>query len=212
MQYIQKHTKHLILITSLVILSLFAVFFCRAQQEAEHSLLLENLAKTKSMIKVICKTIDDLVAANDDWATGRHQETVIALTTNLDNEKNIYAELFDEHYQRVSNRIVHDDDDWSGEAFDPTAHDDIKELFDSTEQGEVIIKNSDPHDPFDIYLIWRWIPTDTTQQNRLLQVVGISQHSVETKLPDRIVDGIAALFIFSAVVIVGYAIGLKADR
>jgi len=60
--------------------------------------------------------------------------------------------------------------------------------------------------PHDLYIYYRWIPTDKSLDNRLLVMIGVSKYSVNTNIGAWITYGALALIIISAIFIIGAVI------
>ena len=73
----------------------------------------------------------------------------------------------------------------------------------SNERGEMVIRfDKEGIPPHDLYLFYRWVPTDKNYSGRLLVMTGVSKYSINTKINDWISYGAIALIIVSAIFII----------
>jgi len=215
MNFIQRDTKRCILAGSILILGCFAGYFQALSEHAYDSLFQERLRSVERDVDYICGTLDHLVTTDEHWNPAKYLSAISFVTERVDETPNVYAELLDENFVTLSTRIIPDDDKWR---FDKNNHPEFLELLKSEETGHFVLMS----DPFDalfrpapsvsVYLYWRWIPTGAHHDGRVLFVVGVTKHSVDTNLADWVSWCTALLFIVTAIFIVGSMMFLSVDR
>jgi len=193
----------------------FAVYFQLAANHIRHTLLQERLLAVEKEVSYICDTIDFVVdQTGGEWELEKYQDTIAFVAEQLDSTVNIYAELRDSNMVTISKRIIPEDDKWrfAGVTNYPVFMDHVLK-----EDSGTLIIPSDPLDAqfrpapvVDVHLYWRWIPAGN-YENRVLLIVGVTRHSIQTELSGWLVYGIIALFFVSTVSVVGSIMLLTVD-
>jgi len=186
-----------ILLGALIILIGFAVYFQVARTHLSDALLHEKIVAVENDVNYICAIFDYLVERDGTWDRERYQDVLAFATKQLDATPNIYAELLDEDFNTLSERIIPVDDRWR---FDLKNYPELIELLRKDDTGEyhVGVRGSDGT-LLGVQLHWRKMPADSRHGDRVLLIAGVSHFSVSTQLAKGLNYGIIALFSISAV-------------
>jgi len=184
------------LLGALLILIGFAVYFQAARTRLSDALLREKVVAVENDVNYICAILDFLVERDGNWNKDKYKDVLAFATQQLDATPNIYAELLDEQFKTLSERIIPVDDRWR---FDLKNYPDLINLLKKEDTGEyhVGVRGSDGT-LLEVQLYWRWMPT-VSHEDRVLLIAGISHYSVSTQLAKGFNYGIIALFSISAV-------------
>ena len=197
--FVKKNIDRLTLLGAILILIAFCAYFHIVREHATHSILKQKLFDIECQIETVCSTIDTLVEKHNNWENGIYLDALSIFTTKMDAMPNMYAKLFDEQGNRLSDRIVLTDDKWS---FDLSEYPELKEQFYQSVEGTAIVHCKKRF--IDVYFYWRWIPLGRMHENKMLMIIGVTKYSVCTELDRRLVNGgIIALIIVAAIFIVG---------
>jgi hypothetical protein len=142
--------------------------------------------------------------SSDPWT---HYRTILSgVVSELDATTGVYAELFDADLNNISERSQ-----TYGEAlFEAAEYPELMQAMGGNEQGESTVRfDKQGTPPHDIYIYFRWVPTDNTLHNRMLIVLGMSRYSVSNSISSWIVYGAAALIIIAAAFILAAEILLS---
>ena len=192
-------------LAAIVILIGFAFYFHAAKEHVFRSLLKEKVVAISNDVNYVCSMVDYLVEQDGDWDVVKYQDSLAFLTEQIDSTPNVYAELFNSELETISNRVIPEGDSWW---FEPRVFPELMILFESENTGYHFVTCPDQmcpntNKPMEVHLHWQWIPTDSEQyENRVLLVVGVTQHSVDTAIDSWLIYGIVALFFTSTVIIV----------
>jgi hypothetical protein len=185
-----------LLAVALVIMLAFGVYFYFAFEHAESRLVEEKYAARIMTTNVLCVTIDAFVDAGRDWGVYDYDAILASVAAYIDasgRDASSYAELFDSSLNSLSERTPY----YSPMPFNPHDHPELIEAVLKNEIGHMTIQLEHPGDPHNIYLYYRWIPTDPTQDNRLLLIAGITKHSVNHHISQGVKYGAAALMVIT---------------
>jgi len=151
--------------------------------------------------------MDYVVDTSGGWDRQRYQGLLTFFVERSDDSR-LYSALFDEDLKRLSERTPK----FPECPLDPMDYAELVEKVRTQDTGDHVV-HYDPHvvDAFDVYFHWRWIPTGD-HDDRVLLVVGISKHTVDTALDIWFVYGILALLTVSALYILTSMIFITADR
>lgn len=185
-----------ILLGALLILIGFAVYFQVARTHVSDALLHEKVIAVKNDVDYICAIFDYLAERDGNWSRERYQDVLAFATKQLDATPNIYAELLDEQFNTLSERIIPVDDSWR---FNLKDYPDLIKLLQTENTGEyhVGVVGSDGA-LLGVQLYWRWMPASDIHEDRVLLIAGISHYSVSTRLAKGLNYGIIILFSVSA--------------
>ena len=188
------------LLVAIAILIAFAFYFHSAKEHVFRSLLHERVAAIKNDVDYVCDMVDYLVVEDGGWCVEKYRDSLAFLTERIDATPNVYAELMDGSFSAISNRVIPEGDSWW---FDPRQCPDLMALLQSENTGNYSVMCPENGMPLEVHLHWRWIPTCGQHENRVLLIVGVTQYSVNTRIEDRFIYGIIALFFTSAVFVIG---------
>ena len=209
MYYAQNTTKKCLLLTAILILAGFAFYFHAACDHVYYTLLKERRAAAELNVDYFCDMVDYLVERDGGWDMERYRDTLVAFTECVDATSNVYAELMDESYMTLSERILPEEDSWW---FEPREFPDLMKQLKTENAGTCdIVCPCGSSESVTVYLHWRWVPTDIAHENRVLLMVGVTQYSVNASLASWVYGGVIALLFTAAVFIIGSIILLTAE-
>jgi hypothetical protein len=198
-----KKTRQYVLFGATIILGLATWYFYAAAGYMQDALLNERLRAVERDISYICGGVDYLVAADGGvWKYEKYQTMLEHVTTLVDATENVYAELLDANYNRLSERVVSEHNEVSLN-FDPRVYDDLMARIKQEESGTMTIPHTIENGEVDVHLYWRWIPTGVQHQNRVLFIAGVTKYSVSMQMASWLTYGIIGLFAIVMVFIVG---------
>ena len=185
-----------LLAVALVIMLAFGVYFYVAFDHAESRLVAEKYNARIMTTNVLCVTIDAFVDAGRDWGVYDYDAILSSVAAYIDasgRDASSYAELFDSNLKSLSERTPY----YPLMPFDPHDYPELIQAVMQNEIGRATILLEHPGDPHNIYLYYRWIPTDQSLDNRLLLIAGVTKHSVNHHISQGVKYGAAALIIVS---------------
>jgi hypothetical protein len=199
-----KKTRQYVLLAAIAILAGFAGYFQLAADYMQNALLNERLRSVERDMSYICGAVDFLVAADDGvWKYEKYQTMLEHITALIDATENTYAELLAADYTGLSERIISGNNEISLH-FDPRKYPELMGKIGHEDSGTTVI----PHKledgmMVDVHVYWRWIPTGSHHQNRVLFIAGVTKYSVSLKIASWLTYGIVALFTASVIFIIG---------
>jgi hypothetical protein len=186
-----KALKYLFLLPMVVML-IFCMVFYNLIESANEALLNEKRLEKKIDLDLICGEIDGFIELDQDWESeyDYYLDSVAISMALLDDVEMTFAAAYDSDLNTLSNRNPSMPDS----PFEPTAYPEFVEAVRANESGSIILWYEAP-DVIgrDMYVNYRWVPTDATLPRRFLTVVAISSFSVAHNIFDRIDYGIAVL-------------------
>jgi len=194
-----------ILPAALLLLIVFAIYFTYVFDYADNKLIMEKYDARIMTTDVLCETIDTFVELSRDWNEYDYDAVLASITAFIDasgEDASSYAELFDADLNSLSERTPYFPDT-------PFVLKDYQELEDAViarESGRITLWFDKSDEPHDIYLYWRWVPTDSTLNNRLLLVTGVTKYSVNNAITQDIKNGAILIVGLTAALIVAAAI------
>ena len=191
--------KLYILLGISVVLTGFAIYFHVAREHVFHALLQEKIVAVGNDADYVRDVVAYLVEQDGGWDVERYRDVLAFLITRFDATPNIYAELLDEQFNTLSDRIIPVDDSWW---FDLKQHPNLIEALKTKSSGsQSVVCDLGNATLIKVYLHWHWLPTEGTHDNRVLFIIGLSQYSVHTQLATWMTYGLVALFGTTALLI-----------
>ena len=182
-------------------------YFSTAISHMNEILLQEKFLDVKSSIDLVFNQIDRSVTANDDWLTRNYVEIIGALVQHIDDWPGVYGELMDENLATLSTRVptyppgAGKEELPENVMFDPRKYPEVLARLQTEDRGEAVVSFSAPGiAAHDMHLYWRWVPTDKKLKNRMLAVVGVSKHSVNSTIAAWVSYGAIALILISSAI------------
>jgi hypothetical protein len=186
-----------LLAVALAIMIAFAVYFIIAFTHAENRLVAEKYNARILTTDVLCVTVDAFVGEGRDWGIYNYDAVLSSVAAYIDasgRDASSYAELFDSGLNSLSERTPY----YLPMPFDPHDYPELLSEVMQNESGRMTIMLEHPGDSHNIYLYYRWMPTDNTLDNRLLLMTGVTKHSVNHHISLGVKYGAAALIVVSA--------------
>jgi len=200
--FIKKHGY--VFAVALMILVLFCGYFAYSFSAVNTALMQEKLIDRTFETNLICSEIDYLISKENDWGIYDYQSFLSQMISQIDATVTSYAELFDENLNNLSVRSPL----FKEKPFDPKNYPELLQAVEQNERGEIIIdiEQGNGISAYTNFVYYRWVPTDKALSNRMLVLVGVSKHSVDTEIPALIEYGAIALIIVSSIFIIGATI------
>jgi len=190
---------------AILILIAFCWYFYFAFNHVENLLLHEKIIDRQFDTDLMCTQIDLFVDKSNDWGIYDYTSILSFIVSYMDaiSGRSSYAELFNADFDSLSERSVF----FTGAPFDLKEHPELIEEIRANETGNItVLFDKEGIPPHELYLYYRWIPTDSMVENRLLIITGVSKYSVNTDIGVEIIFGAVALIIVSAIFIISTVI------
>ena len=176
----------------------FCVYFYWAISHTEEMILQEKLTDLRFGADVVCDQIDHLATYNKDWGVYDYPALLARAVEKVDASEDTYAELFNADLDSISERTPF----YEGAPFVPAEYPALISAMAVGERGEMTVWFDKPGViPQDTHLYYRWVPSDTTAEDRLLVLVGASKYSIDNSFSAWITYGAIALILVTAVLI-----------
>ena len=179
---------------ALLMLVAFCCYFYFAFQHMENALIQEKTAGRRMLIDLMCDTTDKFISP---------EAYKIFLAQNvgiIDAATGTYAELFDNKLNSLSVRTPTFERQVKIEEY-PEAY----SMMQTQHCGETVVPfaRDDQSKPHELFLYWRWLPSDPDLDNKYLVVLGTSKYSLDVGYSRWIVYGAAGLIVVASVFIIG---------
>ena len=207
----KRDTRCSVLTSAIIVLVAFTLYFQYTIQHFNDALLQEKIASCQNDLDCFCDTIDFLVQRDDNWDTHNYEHTLAYAASRMDDFGGVYAELFDQSFNGLSERVRF----FQSNPFDPRKYPDLMERFKTEDSGSYIAAYSSDETPtHNLHVLWRWVPTNSEHDNRLLFVVGVSDYEFFSSLrfSSWIAYGSVVLILTSALFIVGSLMLITVER
>ena len=185
--------KYLFLLPILLMIA-FSVFFSILMDEIGNAILHEKMVEKRLNIDLIDSQIDRFIEMDEDWDTYDYVSILAYDMQKLDEMPLTFAALYDFELNNISARSP----SYESKPFDPMSYEEFVIAVNNNERGDLIVPFAPPDsEERDMLIYFRWVPTDTTLEKRLLTVVAISRYSVDTPLANWIVYGTVTLILIT---------------
>jgi len=187
-----KRLYRFLYLLPIAIMIISTAFFAALINGIQDSLLNEKFAEKKLQVTMMANRTNSLISMSKDWEKNRsYYLTGLALNCEtIDSTYMTYSQVFDTD---LTPRSVETD---NVGGFNPLDYPDFKSAVNQNEIGDMVIYTADGRD---MYLHYRWIPTDTSLKNRFLVTVAISKETILTKTASWYQWGAALLIIITTV-------------
>ena len=183
----------------LVVIAVILVGFQLISSGINRMLLAEKVIEKHLEFDLIAEQIDFSVSKDNDWESAHEHyvDSSVRSVELLDRVEMTYAAVFDENLQNLSARSP----SYEGSPFEPNNHADYVAAVRANEKGDYVLPFTPPGaKERDMYLHYRWIPSDTSLPHRLLVVVAISEYTINTRI-SMWVQITSALLVFAASIV-----------
>ena len=185
-----KYLRYIVLLPLLVML-LATFYFAWVTSEINTTLLAEKRLEKKLEIDLIADQIDDFLVADGDWYTYAYEPIITKRLASLDAQPYTFAALYDSALNNISARTPS-----YNSFFEPTSYPGFADEARRNVSGYAVLSyKPDGEKARDMYVYYRWIPTDTDLSGRYLAVVAVSNYSVTNRISDWVGIGAMALII-----------------
>jgi len=167
----------ILIVVAVVILGGFKVI----SNGIDSMLLAEKLLEKQLAVELIAEQTDISIKKDKDWdsAYEHYIDSLLVVMELLDRVHMTYAALFDENLQNLSARSP----SYEGSPFEPNLAPGFIESVKTSEMGILVLPFTPPGaETRDMYLHYRWLPSDKSLPHRVLAVVAISKHTINTKI------------------------------
>jgi hypothetical protein len=159
------------------------------------ALLEEKFLESKKHLDFLCNHVDNEVEIDLDWGMYHYGDILKLDMEWLDGQYMTYAALFNEELELLSERS----ESVEAQPFEPFLDKEHGAEFtalvraaanregrDTVENGEYIMRFApDGAEPRDMYIYFRWVPTDSNLNSRFLVIVAVSEYSVISEINER---------------------------
>jgi len=205
MQVFNGRWKYL-LVLAVLVLAGFCVYFSYAFRASEDVLVRETAFEKQQDIALLAEVIDQIAEMDRDIRGYYGYEAVLTHAVQFieSNYHLTYAQLFDANLTPL---IQTHPGAGGGQKHDPLEYPEFIYAVTHNESGSLTYPYTTPEaGTRDVYLTFRWVPTDINHTSRYLIAVGISKYTVSTKLDNLVVYGAIALIVVAAVFILGSSV------
>ena len=178
--------RSILIILPFLILAIAAMYIPTMIDSINQTLLAEKFIEKKTDIDLIANTIDKFIELDDDWRTYDYQTIVGYTMQYLDEIELTYAAAYDKDLNNLSHR----NPSFENSPFEPPRYADFITAVEQNESGELILPfTPQGAETRDMYVYFKWIPTDKNLDGRFLTVVAISKYSVTSQVSQWITAG-----------------------
>ena len=151
------------------------IFFFTIWMDSQiDNLLAEKLLEKQLDIDLICSQTDAFIEFDSDWETYDYERILGHSVALVDAQPFTFAALYTERLENVSARTAS-----YASLYEPFENADFVAEVNMHESGNYTMPYKPPDaEERDMYIYYRWIPTDTGLSGRYLAVVAISKYSI----------------------------------
>ena len=180
---ILKKTKSFIshIWLSVVVIITILVIFNAVSYGITSMMLKEKLIEKQLTLQIISNQLDNIIKKDKDWidAYRYYKDDIIADVELIDKVPMTYAAVFDKELQNLSARSP----SYEGSLFMPERFFVFIEAIHSNEKGVVVLPFAPAGDKTrDMHVYFRWMPSDSSLDQRFLVVVAISEYTINTTI------------------------------
>ncbi|GHU76194.1 hypothetical protein AGMMS49992_21420 [Clostridia bacterium] len=191
----QKTLRYLFLLPIVTMIAFCAVFGSLLQA-SDKAILAEKRMEKKLSLDLVCEQIDIFVDLDQDWQPSyQFYEDSLSLSMDiLDSMDMTFAALYNEDLIYIPSFTVRQ----KTPLFQPELYPEFINAVHHNERGEIMLINEvDSIAARDVYVYYRWVPTDKTLEGRFLTVVAISSRSVRSRVSNGLVAWIIGLILIT---------------
>ena len=189
-----KYFRYVVLLP-LVIMVIASVYFSRVTAEINEALMDEKRLEKQMEVDLICDQIDTFLSFDNDWGVYDYEAVIAHSLALLDSQAYTFAALYSNDLINVSDRTPS-----YISFFDPLDDVIFKDIVQSTDRGTHVLVYEPTDDVArDMYIYYRWIPTDESLGGRYLAVIAVSQFSITNNIESWV--GMGAVVLIAVVTI-----------
>ena len=193
--YNHRVFKYLFLLP-IILMVAFSLFFYHLTEEINNELLHEKFVEKRTNIDLIDTQIDRFIEIDADWGKYDYQSIIAYNMQYIDELPMTFAATYDENFKPISERSL----SYENAPFEPVDYPEFIQAAANNEKGELILKFKPANDiERDMHVYYRWVPSDSSLDNRFLTVVAISKYSITTVSEKWIGYGALALIIITTI-------------
>jgi hypothetical protein len=202
MSFLNDKRKYLFVV-AILILAGFCCFFNYAFGAFEDAIVREKVWEKQQDLGLLCGIVDKMVEMDIQAGKSSGYEEVLTFAVQ-DIETNYYltyAQVFDENLHPLT--PLHPGVG-GGQKHNPVDYPEFVEAVMTNEYGNLVYwYETEEGGGRDVFMTFRWVPTDTGHSARHLVAVGISKHTISEQIDKTVEYGFIALIAVAAVYILG---------
>ena len=193
------------IVIALILLTAGALYYAYAYPEYEAARVREKAVDRQQEVNLL-SGIADLLAEHDGTAGGISYEEVLLYSLRYMEAEftSTFAQLYDEDLNpllELSPGVA------GGAKHNPKNYPEFMEAVTTSEFGSLTYwYETEEAGGRDVYMTYRWVPTDTSRSSRYLIAVAISKYSVSEQLASNIKMCTLAMIVVAGLAIFGAAI------
>ena len=191
-----------LLILAILVLAGFCFYFNYIFRENENALVREMAWEKQQDVNLLCGIVDKLVEMDERTGNRYGYDKVLKFAVQYieTNFRSTYAQVFDE---KLNPLMPLNPGVGGGKKHNPLDYPEFVEAVQNNESGNLIYRYETAEaGKRDIYMTFRWIPTDVGHSQRYLVAVGISKYTITEQIDRKAVYGAVALIIVAAAYII----------
>jgi hypothetical protein len=158
------------------------MYFQWVTREVNTALLNEKYLEKKHDIGILAETIDGFLAADEDWNIYDYTKAIAGVTEYIDGLPMTFAAAYRDEgdgLTPVSGRTA----SYEASPFDPLSDPEFLIAIKDNENGELtILFEPEGEELREMFVYFKWIPTDPELSNRFLVVAAVSSYSISTPM------------------------------
>jgi len=202
LKFLNDNRKYLFVV-AILILAGFCFYFNHAFKAQEQALIKQMAYEKRQDVALLCGVVDMLVEMETE--TGDPREYTDALIFAVQyieaNFHLTFAQVFDEDFNAL---VPLSPGAGGGAKHNPLDYPEFVEAVTSNESGDLVYTYENPQaGKREVYMTFRWVPTDTEASSRYLIAVGISKYTISESIDSLTIYGAVVLIIVAAIFIMG---------
>lgn len=175
---------------------IFGLMFFNMIEIGENALFENTKIERYANVDIVADQLDMLILLEEDWEAeyNRYEETLLFTGEVLDAQPYTFAATYNSELELVSARYDSDDGDY------PIViryMQNFVEEVKNNERGEMVLQIHDEGIE-ELYIHYRWVPTDNTLEGRFLLVVGVWKSSSMVSYSSGLSVWVSVLLVLNA--------------
>ena len=190
-----------LLVVAIIILVGFGLFFSYAFRAHEQVLIRQMAYEKQQDVELLGGLVDKFV----ETTGSRSPEFLIFIIEFIEqNYHSTFAQLFDEDLNPM---VEQSPGVGGGKKHNPLNYPEFIEAVTNNEHGNLVYTYETPQAGLrEVYMTFRWVPSDIELSSRHLIAVGISKYTISAQLDTMVMYGAVTLTVIAGVFILGSAI------
>ena len=201
----RRYLRYVVLLP-LAVMLVATLYFKRVTFEITNTLLAEKRLEQQLKVDLIADQLDDFLLADANWYTYEYEPIIAARLAAMDVRPYTFAALYDTNLEIVSERTSN-----YGDLFNPVSDPRFLSAIEQNRSGTFVLPfPPEQGAPRDMYVYYRWIPTDPSLSCGYLAVVAVSQYSITNNIADWV--GIGAVVLIVVVTVLNITMAMLLTR